>query len=103
MLAQVKSGAWTLVQEADRLEMSYRQAKRLWKQYKKKRAVGLVHGSAGRTCNRAKPKELRRKVVRQIGQKYSGEVGKRFGPTLATEHLASEDGVELPVTTIRRW
>lgn len=103
VLAQVKSGVWTLVQAAERLELSYRQVKRLWKRYQKKGAVGLVHGSAGRASNRAKPKKLRRKVVRLVRQKYSGEVGKRFGPTLATEHLGSEDQVELSVTTVRRW
>ena len=103
VLAQVKSGAWTLVQAAERLKLSYRQAKRLWKRYQKKGATGLVHGSAGRASNRAKAKKLRRKVMRLIGQKYSGEVGMRFGPTLAAEHLASEDRVELSVTTVRRW
>jgi hypothetical protein len=42
-------------------------------------------------------------VVRLIRQKYSGEVGTRFGPTLAAEHLASEDQMELSPTTVRRW
>ena len=103
VLAQVKSGAWTLVQGAERMELSYRQAKRLWKRYQSKGATGLVHGSAGRSSNRAKPKQVRRKVVGLIRQKYSGEVGARFGPTLAAEHLASEDQIELSATTVRRW
>jgi hypothetical protein len=85
------------------MELSYRQAKRLWKRYKGKGAVGLVHGSAGRASNRAKPKKIRTKVVRLIRQKYSGEVGARFGPTLTAEHLASEDQIELSATTVRRW
>jgi hypothetical protein len=62
-----------------------------------------VHGSAGRASNRAKPKKMRTKVVRLIRQKYSGEVGERFGPTLAAEHLGSEDQIELSATTVRRW
>jgi len=33
VLAQVKSKAWTLVQAAERMDLSYRQAKRLWKRY----------------------------------------------------------------------
>ena len=103
VLAQVKSGSWTLVEAADRMEVSYRQAKRLWKSYQSQGAIGLVHGNAGRLSNRAKPKKVRTKVVRLIRQKYSGEVGKRFGPTLAAEHLASEDEIELSVTTVRRW
>lgn len=103
VLAQVKSGAWTIVEAAERMELSYRQAKRLWKSYESEGAVGLVHGNAGRASNRAKPKRVRAKVVRLIRQKYSGEVGVRFGPTLAAEHLASEDEIELSATTVRRW
>jgi transposase len=103
VLAQVKSGSWTLVEAAERMELSYRQAKRLWKRYQSKGAGGLVHGSAGRSSNRAKPKKMRARVVRLLRQKYSGEVGKRFGPTLAAEHLASEDQIELSATTVRRW
>src|ERR1700681_722921 len=103
VLAQVKSGTWTLVEAAKRMDLSYRQAKRLWKRYRSQGATGLVHGSTGRTSNRAMPKKVRAKVVRLIRQKYSGEVGKRFGPTLAGEHLASEGGIEVSTTTVRRW
>jgi Winged helix-turn helix len=103
VLAQVKSGSWTLVEASERMELSYRQAKRLWKRYQKHGAAGLVHGSAGRSSNRAKPKKVRAKVMRLIRRKYSGEVGKRFGPTLAAEHLEDEDEIELSVTTVRRW
>jgi transposase len=103
VLAQVKSGAWNLVQAAERMDLSYRQAKRLWKRYQSKGAAGLVHGSAGGSSNRAKPTKVRTKVLRLIRQKYSGEVGQRFGPTLAAEHLASEDQMAISVTTVRRW
>jgi len=34
---------------------------------------------------------------------YGGPVGERFGPTLAAEHLASEDGLQLDAETLRRW
>jgi transposase len=103
VLAQVKSEAWTLMDAAERMDLSYRQTKRLWKRYRSKGAAGLVHGSAGRESNRAKPKKVRAKVLGLIRRKYSGEVGTRFGPTLATEHLASEDQIELSATTVRRW
>ena len=55
-LAQVKSGAWTLVEGAERMGLSYRRTKRLWKRYQAKGAKGLVHGNAARSSNRAKPK-----------------------------------------------
>lgn len=103
VLAQVKSGSWTVVEAAERMELSYRQAKRLWKRYQSKGAAGLVHGSAGGNSNRAKPKKVRQQALRLIREKYSGEVGQRFGPTLAAEHLGSEDRMDLSVTTVRRW
>jgi transposase len=95
--------AWTLVRAAERMAVSYRQAKRLWKRYRANGAAGLVHGNAGRASNRAKPKSLRRRVLGLIRKKYGGEVGQRFGPTLAAEHLAQEDGIAIGVETLRRW
>jgi transposase len=103
VLAQVERGSWTVVEAAERMELSYRQAKRLWRRYRKEGAAGLVHRSAGRISNRAKPKKLRAKVMRLIREKYAGEPGERFGPTLAAEHLASEDGIEIAPGTLRRW
>jgi hypothetical protein len=42
-------------------------------------------------------------VLRLVRKKYSGVVGERFGPTLASEHLASEDQIEVHAETLRRW
>lgn len=36
-------------------------------------------------------------------EKYSGPIDVRFGPTLAAEHLASEDGITVHHDTLRRW
>ena len=103
VLSRVAQAGWSLVQAAERMGVSYRQAKRLWKRYRGQGARGLVHGNAGRASNRAKPKSLRRRVVGLLRKKYGGEVGERFGPTLAAEHLAEEDGIELGVETLRGW
>jgi transposase len=103
LLAQLAGGAGTLVQAAKRMELSYRQAKRLWKRYRKHGAAGLVHRSAGGSGHRAKPAKLRTQVLGLIREKYWGEVGERFGPTLAAAHLASEDRIELSASTVRRW
>lgn len=102
-LAQVCNEDWTLVEVAERIELSYRQVKRLWKRYQQEGASGLVHRSAGRESNRAKPKQERERVLRLIRSKYSGEKDERFGPTLAAEHLASEDNIQVAAGTLRRW
>ena len=90
VLAQIAAKEWRLREAAERMELSYGQTKRVWKRYRKHGAAGLVHGSAGRRSNRAKPQKLRAKVLGLIRAQYSGEPGERFGPTLAAEHLASE-------------
>src|SRR5450759_1790953 len=103
VFGRVAEKAWTLVQAAERMGVSYRQGKRLWKRYRAQGLAGLVHGNVGRASNRAKPKQLRRRVLKLVREKYSGAVGQRFGPTLAAEHLAQEDGIELGVETLRGW
>ena len=71
--------------------------------YGKQGAEGLKHRSAGKVSNRAKPEKFRKKVLRKVRAKYWGEEGKRFGPTLAAEHLAAEDGLTVDHETLRRW
>src|SRR3984957_20176604 len=41
--------------------------------------------------------------IDKVGKKYSGAEGERFGPTLAAEHLESDDGVVVNAQTLRRW
>ncbi len=103
VLSQVAEKDWTLVQAAERMGLSYRQAKRLWKRYRRKGSKGLMHGNVGQGSNRAKPKRLRRRVLALIRKKYGGEPGERFGPTLAAEHLEEDDGIVMGVETLRQW
>jgi len=103
VLGRVKSHTLRLTDAAKMLELSYRQTKRLWKRYRGEGAKGLQHRSAGRGSNRAKPEEFRGKVLQLIRKKYSGTEQERFGPTLAAEHLADEDGLEVGAETLRRW
>jgi transposase len=103
VLSQVAGKGWTLVQAAERMGVSYRQAKRLWKRYRAKGIKGLMHGNVGRASNHAKPNSLQRRVLRLIRKKYGGEPGERFGPTLAAEHLEQDEDVVMGVETLRQW
>ena len=85
------------------LGVSYRQAKRLARRYRAEGAKGLKHRSAGSPSHRARPPAERARVLALVREKYSGPVDGRFGPTLAAEHLASEDGVTVHHDTLRRW
>ena len=85
--ARVKSGQLRVVDATSLLRVSYRQAKQLWKRYRKEGPAGLKHRSARRPSHRAYDAKFRRKVLGLVRQKYSGAVGERFRPTLAAEHL----------------
>jgi len=103
IMARVKAGELKVADAAEMLELSYRQAKRIWAQYRKRGPDGLKHGNAARRSNRAKPSRFRQQVLKLVRKKYSGEVETRFGPTLAAQHLLEEDGLELDAETLRRW
>jgi hypothetical protein len=97
-MARVKAGELRVKDAAVVMKLSYRQAKRIWRRYQAGGTKALKHGSAGRVSNRARPAKQRRKIVRMVQKKYGS-----FGPTLAAEHLASEDGLQIHPETLRRW
>ncbi len=103
VMGRVGSGELKLSDAAVMLELSYRQTKRLWRRFRQVGRKGLKHGNAGRPSNRSKPLKLRRRALNLIKKKYSGSEKERFGPTLAAEHLAEEDGIVLDHETLRLW
>src|SRR6266704_1335795 len=103
VMGRVAKEKLKLMDAAAMLQLSYRQVKRLWRRYQQVGRKGLKHGNAGRPSNRGKPMKLRRRVLNLITQKYSGSEAERFGPTLAAEHLAEEDGIVMDHETLRRW
>jgi transposase len=103
VLARIRSKQLRIVDASRLMRVSYRQAKRLWKRYREEGAAGLKHRSAGRRSSHAREWKFRNKALQLVREKYSGPVGERFGPTLAAEHLASEDGLKIDAETLRRW
>jgi len=103
VLARVEKEALNLVNAAAILGLSLPADKTALAAISGRGCEGLRHRSVGRESGRKKPKRFRLKVLRLVRQKYSGEVGERFGPTLAAEHLGSEDGMEVHPETLRRW
>ena len=103
IMERVKAGALKLGSAAQLLGISYRQAKRIYRRYRAEGAKGLQHRNAGRRSNRATASKMREQALALIREKYSGAVAERFGPTLAAEHLASEDAVVVDHETLRRW
>jgi len=98
VLARVKAGELRLKDAAVLMRLSYRQGKRLWARYQAGGAARLKHGNAGRGSNRACAPKRRKKILGKVQEKYNG-----FGPTLAAEHLSSEDQLQVHPETLRRW
>lgn len=98
VMARVKAGSLRLKEAAELLELSYRQTKRVWARYRGGGAKALQHGNCRRRSNRAYPAEFRRAVLARARERYAD-----FGPTLASEHLASDDGLRIPAESLRRW
>lgn len=98
LLGRVKRGDLKLSKAAELLGVSYRQAKRVYGRYQELGDKGLVHRLRGRPSNRRSASDRRDRVLSLFREKYSD-----FGPTLAAEYLASEDGQKVAVTTLRRW
>ena len=95
---RVSSGSLTLRQACELLELSYRHGKRLWSRYRAGGAAGLQHGLCGRSSNRGHTAQHRAAVLERVAERYAD-----FGPTLASEHLAADDGLAVARETLRRW
>lgn len=98
ILTGYQEGRYTLVDAAERMKASYRQAKRIWSRYKKYGDEGLVHRNRGKRSGRAFAQKVKKKVLNLYGKKYDG-----FGPTFAAEKLAEEDQIKLSDETLRQW
>jgi transposase len=98
VIGRVRARSQRWREAAELLELSYRQAKRIWARYRAGGAKALQQGNCGRVSNRAYAGKFRTAVLRQVQARYED-----FGPTLAAEHLASDDGLDVHAETLRRW
>jgi transposase len=103
VLARVAAGTLSVASAATVMGVSYRHAKRVYRRFRAEGARGLKHRSAGRRSNAARDEAERAHVLALVREKYGGTVDERFGPTLAAEHLAREDGIDIHHDTLRRW
>jgi transposase len=98
VLSRVRSGELRVVDASKLLSLSYRQALRVWQRYQQEGDAGLVHKGRGRPSNRQPTIGLQEQVLSLYREHYHD-----YGPTLAAECLAEEQGVTVSVTTLRRW
>ena len=97
VMKQVLEDELRLVEASEVLGLSYRQTKRIWQRYQALGDSGLVHAARGKPGKRAKPVELKARILARYDERYPD-----FGPTLAAEYLA-EEGLVVDHETLRRW
>lgn len=98
IFSRVKEGIFTQTKAASLLGISYRQTRRMYKRYKEEGDKGILHKSRGKTSNRRIALSTKELVIGLYEEKYKG-----FGPTLASEHLLSDDGYNINHETLRQW
>ncbi len=84
---------------AGELGLSVRQVKRLLYALKKHGDKAVIHGLRGAPSKRRIAEKIQQKAIKILsGEEYAG-----FGPTLASECLASRHGIVASRETVRAW
>jgi hypothetical protein len=99
VLSRVKEKLISVRRAGELLGLSHRQTKRLWKRYREGGEQAVIHRGRGARSNNHIDPNLKQRIVDRYRRVYEG-----FGPTLAAEKLAEEDGFP-PISreTLRLW
>jgi hypothetical protein len=96
VFSRVKEQAISVAEAGRLLELSERQARRLWKGYRQKGDAGLIHGLRGKPGNAAHS-GLKGKALTLYRQKYVD-----FSASHASDFL-EKDQLKIPRNTLWRW
>ncbi len=97
VLQAVQDGTLASEDAATQLEVSTRQLRRLLAAYRDGGVDALRHANAGRVPAHAVPDQVRRQIVELVRTRYAGLSQSELAQRLATEH-----GIQLHRTTVRR-
>jgi transposase len=81
---------------SDSLGLSIRQIKRLYRNYKRTGAEGLISNHRG--GNRAISEDIKQHIITTVKDKYHD-----FGPYFASEKLLENNGLKINRETLRQW
>lgn len=98
LLEAHKCGKLSLKDISKRLEISYRQVKRIWRSYQAEGDKGLQHQNRGKKPQNAYEEGCKENILKLYQKKYF-----EFGPTFAAEKLLEDDGVAIHAETLRLW
>lgn len=97
VLQRLKEKRLQQKEAAQLLGLSVRQVKRLWRQYRKGGAKGLVSKKRGQASNHRLDAGVVQQVLDLLKEKYAD-----FGPTLAHEKLVEVDRLQLSRESVRK-
>src|SRR5215469_8553612 len=98
-LKKVKKKLISQREAAEELQLSVRQVQRLLSRLREDGDKVVVHGLRGKPSNRKIEEKIEQRAVKILSVPvYAG-----FGPTLASEYLASKHGIEVSKETVRQW
>ena len=98
ILEEVTEGLLSLTDAAPRLEVCYRQAKRIYSRYRAKGDIDLVHKSRGKRSSHSYSVGFKQDVLNVYEARYMG-----FGPTFASEKLLEYENIKVNAETLRLW
>ena len=98
IMGLVEVGKITLKEAGEKIGVSYRQAKRLWRAVKERGAKGLIHGNVGRPPPNRISDGLKQQVLALSRKRYE-----KLNDVHFTEMLAEREGSELSRETVRGW
>ena len=99
LMGDILGGRLSQKEAAHALDLSTRQVRRIVRRFQREGAKGLVHRSRGRPSNRKICKEIREEVAGFMREPDFHD----YGPTLLSESLAQERGIEVSRETMRKW
>lgn len=97
-IEQVHQGLLGTGEAAALLRLTQRQVQRILVDYRVRGDCAVVHGSRGRRSNNVMAEALCERAKALLASRY-----RDFGPTLAQEHLADDDGIDVSRETVRGW
>jgi hypothetical protein len=96
VFGRVKEQVISVAEAGRLLELSERQARRLWKHYRQRGDAGLIHGLRGKSSNAGRS-ELKARALALYHDKYID-----FSASHASDFLAKEK-LKVPRNTLWRW
>ena len=97
VLHEAEKGQLTQKQAGAQLKLSERWVRKLLARLRQEGDGGILHRLRGRASKRRLAEAVRQKVVKLVKREYAD-----FGPTLAAEYLAEQQGVEISKETLRQ-